>query len=266
MTAFGFTRYGIDCYLPDSLSDKDYYPDICKVKDMYAKIENYSSLGGEYLISDFEYKSLALSEDKTVDHVHWPHVLFLNEFTNISALAAKGVKDRNSYVASYQGGLRDVFILFYKNGLPKGSLVELGMNLAKQLLSNDEANILMDDLIHNPTYFVKDLVPLIKRTLDQSGVSIEVKELLTDLNDLLLAIVRVFTYSPSLIVSLISTTNIKAIGSAHYPELCLSHLMARDSNYTNDPVTSNMDGRYYKFTSDNITSSFTIRKGNKLLA
>ncbi|MFA6860860.1 MAG: hypothetical protein WCR56_00510 [Bacilli bacterium] len=264
MTAFGFTRYGIDCYLPDSLSDKNYYLDICKVKDMYAKIENYSVLGGEYLISDFEYKSLTLSEDKKIDHVHWPQALFLNEFIN--ALAVKGVKDRDSYVTSYQEGLRDVFILLYKNGLPKGSLVELGMNLAKQLISNDEANILMDDLIHNPTYFVKDLVPLIKRTLDQSGVSIEVKELLTDLNDLLLAIVRVFTYSASLIISLISTTNIKAIGSAHYPELCLSHLMARDSNYTNDPVTSNMDGRYYKFTSDNITSSFTIRKGNRLLA
>jgi len=266
MTAFNFTRFGIDRYLTDSLIDPDYSDNISKVKNQYGLIQNYAQLGEAYLISDFDYKSMNLGsgEEVVIDHVNWIQSLFLEDF--ITALSNEGVKQRDAYVEGFQEGLRDIFILVYKNGQPQGSFVEFGMNFVKEILSSDEADILMDDLLHNQSYFVKDLIPLLKRTLTQSGIDITIEELFKDVNNLLKAIVNVFTYSQSLIMSLISMSNVKAIGSAHYPELCLSHLQARDPNYVSDPVASNMDGRYYRFTSSDTSKSFTIKKGDKVIA
>jgi hypothetical protein len=267
MSAFQFTRFGIDRFVSDSLSDPDYSKDIGVVKDCYSQVANYSQLGGEYLLSDFKYKSSSLLSQKEtgeVDLYNWNQALFLEDF--VDSLSDQGIGTRDTYVTDYQEGLRDIFSLVYKNGVPKGSFIELGINLVKEILSGDEADILMDDLMHNGDYFVRDFTPLLKRTLEASNIHFTVSELITDLNNLLGAIVRVFLFSKSLIISLISSANIKAIGSAHYPELCLAHMQARDPNYRSDVVSSDMSGRYYRFTSTDIRKSFVITKNGKKIA
>lgn len=270
MNYYNFTRFGIDCFVSDSLSDPDYDRNIGIVKDCYSQVANYTALGGEFLLSNFKYKSSSLlsgkdsSSTSVTSLYNWNQGLFLDDF--LTALADQGVGSRDSYVDSYQEGLRDVFSLLYKNGIPKGSFVEIGMNLVKEILNGDEADILMDDLLHDTTYFVRDLIPLLKRTFEASGINFTIAELLNDLNNLLRAIARVFIFSQSLVVSLISTANIKAVGSAHYPELCLAHMQARDPNYRGDYIQSDMSGRYYKFTSSDTEKSFVIKKNGQTVA
>jgi len=270
MKELGFTRFGKDMYLVDTVSDPNYDSDIDVVKKFYIAMDNYQALGGDYLIDDFKYKNVTIGGEKLIsfkedaNHINWTQGLFLDEF--LAALSTAGVKDRSNYVDNFQEGLRDIFILLYKNGLPNGSMVEILINVVKSITTGDELDILFDDLVHSREYFVKDLIPIIKRALEQTGITIMVDQLVSDLKNLLLAMVDVFEVNPSLILSLLSIKNIKGIGSAHYPELCLAHLQARDPNYGSNYVTSSMSGRYYYFESKNIDGSFVVKKDNSVIA
>src|SRR5574344_1466930 len=270
MNTFGFTRFGIDKYVTDPLSDPDYSSNINKIKDSYQSVSNYKQLGETYLVDGFTYKNVVFGDNKKVSlskdsyHINWTQGLFLNEF--VTDLATN-IGDRDTYVSKIQEGMRDVFGLIYKNGAPKGSFIDVGINFVKQLLAGDEVNILMDDLVHESNYFVRDLIPLVSRTLEASGIlDINIKTLVSDVTNLVLAVAKIFLQNASLIVSLISTSNVKALGSAHYPELCLAHMEARDPNYSRDPVTSEMSGRYYYFESSDSTKSFTIKKNGRAIA
>ncbi len=145
-------------------------------------------------------------------------------------------------------------------------MTEYAINLVKEILSGDEIEVLMDDLLHNPKYFASDLVPLIKRILDDSNISIDISVLLKDLSNLLNAIVEMFLYNPSIIISFISTSNISAVASSHFPELSLAHLQARDPNYNSNPITSDMSGKYYRFSSSDINSSFIVKRNGEVIA
>lgn len=269
MSELGFTRFGIDKYLTDTLSDATYEEDINKVKKVYAKFDNYSALGSDYLIDKFKYKNLTFGDGKLIslaedtNHINWPQGLLLKELLN--NLSIKGVLNRSNYVTNFEEGLRDIFIVLYKNGLPNGSFVEILINLVKSITTGDELDILFDDLLHNQDYFIKDVMPIIKRALEKTGIDVSIKELITDLKNLLVAIVKVFLTKPSLIISLMSVSNIKGIGSAHYPELCLAHLEARDPNYGDNYITSDMSGRYYYFSSENTDKDFTIKKNDEVI-
>jgi hypothetical protein len=270
MNTFGFTRFGIDKYVTDPLSDPDYSSNINKIKDSYQSVSNYKQLGEAYLVDGFTYKNVTFGGEKKVSlskdsyHINWTQGLFLNEF--VSDLATN-IGDRDTYVSKIQDGMRNVFGLIYKNGAPKGSFIDVGINFVKQLISGDEVNILMDDLVHESNYFVRDLIPLVSRTLEASGIlDLDIKTLVNNVTNLLLAVAKIFFQNASLIVSLISTSNVKTLGSAHYPELCLAHMEARDPNYSRNPVTSEMSGRYYYFESSDSTKSFTIKKNGRAIA
>ena len=78
------------------------------------------------------------------------------------------------------------------------------------------------------------------------GEDIDAKELSKGLVGLLTAIANTFKKNIGLVFPLINTNNIKAIASAHYPELCLAHMMAQDPKYTSKPISYNHTGSYYK--------------------
>ena len=63
----------------------------------------------------------------------------------------------------------------------------------------------------------------------------------------------------------LSRDNIKAIGSAHYPELCLSHLRSEDPNFTKDIDTFDSTGTHSILTLDDFSDNtvLTIKKENR---
>ena len=54
MKEFGFARYGIDMYLTDALFDENYSNNIEAVKNRFAEVDNYDSLGSTYYIDGFK--------------------------------------------------------------------------------------------------------------------------------------------------------------------------------------------------------------------
>lgn len=261
MNVYGFTRFGVDKYLSNRISDKDYSSSIAKIKNVYSNMPDYATNGGEYYIDNFVYKGITLKKD--VKHVNWTSGLFLEEFTSTLGTC---IGTRSDYVSKVQEGLRNVFALIYKNGAPKGSFIDIGINLVKQILSGDEADVLMDDLMHSSSFFVKDLVPLLQRTLTSSGIEIDVKTIFSNLEYFLSTFVGLFASNPSLIMSLMSSDNVKALASAHYQSLCYANMMARDPNYSSDIVTSDMSGRYYYFESEETSKPFVIKKNGTPVA
>lgn len=77
--------------------------------------------------------------------------------------------------------------------------------------------------------------------------SLGLKKSLTSLLD---AILKTCKAHPDYLLTLFDLKNIKALGSAHYPELCLSHLMAQDPNYTAMPFTYDATGDMFYLSAD----------------
>ncbi len=269
MKELSFTRYGIDYFLPDSLRNVSFSKIIAKVKEFYSSMDNHSVLG-DYLISNFKMSGSYQEDEEEVllsykkARLNYPSGLFLDEF--ISTLTLVGVQNRENYVEHFQVGLRDLLNIVYKNGAPKFSLMTLGVSFTKYLLNSSNVDILINNLIHDPVSFVNEFIVLSNRVLKDLGMDIDAKQLRDGLLSLIGALASTFFSNLSYFFTLISSDNIKAIISGHYPELCLAHLMAQDKNYNPNPISYNSDGSYYYLEVTDISEDSFIqvrdKKGN----
>ncbi len=248
MKELSFTRYGIDYFLPDSIRNVSFSKMIAKVKEYYSAMDNHAVLG-DYHIENFKMSGSYQEDDNEVllsykkAWLNYPSGLFLDEF--ISALTLIGVQTRENYVEHFQIGLRDLLNIVYKNGAPKFSFMTLGVSFTKYLLNSSNVDILINNLLHDPLSFVNEFIVLSNRVLRDLGMDIDAKQLRDGLLSLIGALASTFFANLSYFFTLISSDNIKAIISGHYPELCLAHLMAQDKNYTSNPISYNSDGSYY---------------------
>ena len=83
------------------------------------------------------------------------------------------------------------------------------------------------------------------------------------LEQIVYAIIEVFAFDPELIISIISKNNIKAIGQAHLPELCLSHMRASDPNFESSP--NKLYESFYMANGENVLNFELNNKGNNLI-
>ena len=66
-----------------------------------------------------------------------------------------------------------------------------------------------------------------------------------------------------LLFPFLDKNNLNSIMSAHSPELCLSFLRSMDKNYTNETITPDLSGRFYKFVIEEKKADFTIQVDSK---
>lgn len=255
MEDFGFSRYGIDMYLTDALFDSHYSANIESVKNILSEMENYGALGATYYIDDFKYQN-------SKSMVNYRQGLYLRELLN---LMTAYIGNKSNYVSEIQNGLRNIMSFIYRAGVPKGSLLEFGFSMITELLDNNLTSILIDDLLHSPQYFFKDFIPVLMNSFKQIGIEMNENELRSSLENLIDALIFAFKNDIFLMLTLINKTNISSIASGHYPELCLSHLMARDKNYTASPISYDMAGKYY-IIQGNRDISISVMRGGELLA
>ncbi len=262
MKQLSFTRYGIDYFLPDSIRNVSFSKMLPKVKEFYSAMDNHSSIG-DYLISNFKMSGSYQEDEEEVllsykkARLNYPSGLFLDEF--LADLTLLGVQSRENYVEHFQIGLRNLLNIVYKNGAPKFSLMTLGVSFTKYLLNSSNVDILINNLLHDPMSFVNEFIVLTNRVLKDLGMDINANELRNGLLSLIGALASTFFSNLSYFFTLVSSDNIKAIISGHYPELCLAHLMAQDKNYNPNPISYNSDGAYYYLEVHDITESSYIQ-------
>lgn len=261
MKELRFTRYGVDYFLPDSVRNLNYTSLINPVIKFFNSVDNHSVLG-DYAISNFILSSnKSSSKEYTIssfgsNRLNWTSGLFLDEF--LSSLTILGVQSLDNYVDNFQSGLREIFEVVYKNGSPKFSFMTLGVSFAKYILNSTNIDLLINNLVHNSSVFVKDFIVLLNTVLKSLGVEISPVTLLNCIMSLVGALAKVLIQNISFFFTLLSTDNIKAIASGHYPELCLSHLRAQDKNYTSNVTSYNSDGSYYYLEIPDVNEDTTI--------
>lgn len=248
MSAFSFTRYGVDHYLPDSIRDAHYQIHLEKVLDIYKNLKTYSILG-DYSISSFSSAdSCSLDNVKDNTRINWTSGLFLNDF--ISELSLVGVENLDYYVNNIQSGIREIYQTIYRKDDSMTSLMDLGLEMVTHMLSFSYPDQLLNDLIYDTENGLNEVLFLLKKSLTSLNVEIDFSLLKTSLTSLFDAMIKTFRVHPDYFLTLINSSSIQAFGSAHYPELCLSHLMAQDPHYMVSPFEYDSNGDMLYLTAD----------------
>lgn len=264
MSKLRFTRYGIDYYLPDSVRNSNYSNFSSKMLNNYNHVDNRSALG-DYLISDFNMrgsKEEALGiNDATYVRKNWTSGLFLDEL--LSNLTLDGIGTREYYVENLQNGLRTVFEILYNNGQSKFSLMNLGISLAKTLINDANVDIVVNNLFHDLSAFETDIFYALKTAFNSMEIVDDPSEIIKALKSLITALAKTLANHVDYFFAFLSTDNIKALAQGHYPEVCLSSLMALDTNYTSSIGSFNNNGSYYYLQVPEIDENTMITIKNK---
>ena len=251
---FSFTRYGVDHYLIDKyLNPVEYEENIKSVKKFYKNMEDSNTIG-EYQIDDFDFSKNFLS--KNTDKGNLNIGFYLENLLDV--LSSTAIQSLDYYVETYQNSLRTIFSIIYAKGMPKTSFMSIAIGLLNKVLFQYDADFILHNLLHDTKTFVKDFVFLLTKTLKDYEIELSFNDMLTCTEDLLLSIFGIFLTNSDLIMPIFSRDNIKAIGSAHYPELCLAHLMSQDKNYTNKTYTYNDSGEYFTLNLSSLGDNFKV--------
>ena len=258
MQDFSFTRYGVDKVLFSRLNDIRYDEDIAETVAQFGRYENAEILGS-YIVDGFEMKQFSgRSMIASDDYCNWSQGLFLDDF--LSQLALYGLKDRDSYAAEMQPGLRELMAYVFAQASQSTSLVDLGLALAQMLLQNGSAELLLDDLLHNPTKLITDGSAVLNDALEALGVDVDLDSVKNAAKKLLSSLAGALIHSAefSMLLPLFSKENILCIAQAHQPELTLAFLRSLDPQYSNDPVDYDLSGRYYFIEIDDSSADVVV--------
>jgi len=258
MEGLGFTRYGIDCYLPNPLNDANYSKDLNVIKEYYSK-QAASKEIGDYCVDKFVYYG-GLGEKKTnfsgdEDTVNFHGGLFVRDLLN--RMIEEGIQDRIAFKNKVEDGLREVFTMMYKNNTMTESLLPLATSFLLSLLMNGDIDYLIEEIMHNPDDFAKDIMPIIKTAVEESTLleNISSIDFCNQIKGFITVLTRVFNRHLYTLFPLISLNNLKALAQAHQPIVCMANLMAMDPNFNSHPIECDMSGGYFyvemEYKSDN---------------
>lgn len=264
MSAFHFTRYGVDYYLPDSIRNSNYSSFEPRMLELYNKLDNRSALG-DYVIDDFNMRG---SKEENLDaskatnaRKNWTSGLFLNELLN--NLSTYGIGSVANYFTNIQTGLRTVCEILFNNSQAKFSLMNLGVSLARIFVNDSNVDIVVNNLFHDLSAFKNDLLYALKIAFDSMGITTNPNEIIDALESLVSALVKTLSMHFEYFFVFLSTSNIKALAQAHFPELCFSHMMALDTNYNDTVKEYNNDGSYYYLQIPDLNDKTKITITNK---
>lgn len=270
MSKMRFTRYGVDYYLPDIVRNSNYSEFNVKMLNNYNHVDNREALG-DYLISDF---SMRKNKDETLNiadttyiRKNWTSGLFLNEL--LDNLTELGIVSRENYVNNIESGLRTIFEIIYNNGQTKFSLMNLGISLARTLVNDANIDIVVNNLFHDISAFETDMFYALKTAFDAMNIVEDPSSIISAIKSLVVALAKTLASHVDYFFTFLSIDNVKALAQGHYPEVCLSSLMALDTNYTTSVSSYSHDGSYYYLEVPNIDENTKIvikNKDNKVVA
>lgn len=277
---FNFIRYGNDLFLPDIITDLDYQKHINLVSKKMKKMPNYKVVG-DYLINTFKDESLIniLNIPKS-QYINVSPYLYLND---LISLICELVGTKDNYVDNVQNTITELFTFLYSKLTPKDSLINLGISFGKNIIRDDPNEVILYDLQNNIKQFTKDLEPLLYGAFKSLDINLELKDVSSLIKNIakLLGEILLSEKGISKIRAMINSANVKAIGSAHIPELLLCHITSLDNLYENSSlnvkssfniITINDDlefeltikgDKYIFFENGNINSKLSIKKLNK---
>ena len=274
-----FVRYGNDLFLPDIITDINYNSHIDLVKKRMTKLSNYNVIG-DYKIDKFIDESTIkfLNKNESI-YINATPYLYLNDLIDT---ICDVVGSKNNYVEYLQDTVTELFKFIYSNLSPKESVINLVINMGKYLLSDDMDEIVLYDLEYNPKRFISDLEPLILKAFKRIDVNIT----MSDVKKLTSKAIEVFAKilfrenGFNTLRAMINMNNVAILGSAHIPELLLTHITSLDSNYessnlvltnsfniihveTNDDFNLSINNEKYVYFEDGkIISKLAIKKVN----
>jgi len=190
---------------------------------------------------------------------------FLETFINELATA---IGSRDEYSASFENPISNIFGLIYKNGTPKDSIIDLGINIGKSILLRDDNEIILVDLQHNRKRIWQDLKPYLQNALERTRIEgVNIDELMGLIKSVFETIFNIAESPEGLacLPTLINFNNFKALASGHYPELLLSHMKALDSNYSHH-TENDVKQSYFKFVITDVNQDFVIKKNGDIIA
>ena len=219
---FEFTRYGKDILLPtrELVGESQY----SLLRDrMLRELEKIESLD-DYIVDNFKWKKLSLNVNLSnksikfsVNDNNQNHILTEYLEKVIGTFTAEELLNRNYYVQNHQESVRGLIAAFLAD-------------------SNDKAVVSVIELIK----IIVDLKTtsvgeLITRPLQQKlGQALGLDDITRELNSSALELFGDFILKhPNLALTLFE--NLKIVGAAHQPEICLAWLRSQDKNYT-DPL------------------------------
>ena len=219
---FEFTRYGKDILLPtrELVGESQY----SLLRDrMLRELEKIESLD-DYIVDNFKWKKLSLNVNLSnksikfsVNDNNQNHILTEYLEKVIGTFTAEELLNRNYYVQNHQESVRGLIAAFLAD-------------------SNDKAVVSVIELIK----IIVDLKTtsvgeLITRPLQQKlGQALGLDDITRELNSSALELFGDFILKhPNLTLTLFE--NLKIVGAAHQPEICLAWLRSQDKNYT-DPL------------------------------
>lgn len=251
---FNFTRYGTDKILPAPELDDNY---LAKQPKMLNKYDALDSTVEPYAVDNFIMKKLSLkishsaNDDTYVEPVivsdtknHTTQSGFLDTF--ITKLSKEQFKSRSNYVSKYQDGMREIFKVI--NGTTNNVDGKQDVKWARfKGIFRDKLTTNTSELIASTICSSALTVGLIEKyaveSLNQAGITSYNKDEISKLALTLTKTILSFAIShPNLTATL--THNLKEIGSAHYPELCLAWLESMDKNYTTNAEQAFGSGSY----------------------
>lgn len=230
---FGFSRYGVAKYLPTNLTDNQYK----SKRTQMLKYYNSMASTDEYIVDDFQMKKISvknliwdingwLEDGLVVDDTDskWDQQAFLD--TALFQLFSM-VGTRQKYVEVYENDIREICSVVF------GSTADQWTDFANYLIDNlkkDVAGIAACVITSREKALINRIEDNLVQSMKDAGITNystdDVKSAAGKIASLLLE----FGIShPNYTITMIS--NIKGIGAAHYPELCLAWLMSFDPNY-----------------------------------
>lgn len=254
---FHFTRYGKDHFSVDSLRNKEYEKNIKIVEKYFSDMDNAKNLG-DYVIPSFSMKTRGKQDALMIakeDCMNFTSGIFLSSLLNAMK---EEIGNLDHYVSLYQNGLREISYVLYQNGTPKVDMMEILFSLSKALLEQYDIDMLINNLLYDTQSFTDDLSLILYQTLKKLGFVIEINTFTTCLKNLLKLFSNVFYSHIDYFFTLLDSTNLQALLSAHYPELCLSHLMSQDTNFTKNPLPYDDSGSYLVFRVNEVQSNSEI--------
>ena len=273
---FNFIRYGTDLFLPDIITDLEYEKHLDLVKSRMKDLTNYDVIG-DYKIDQFKDESIVSFLNKIKSpYVNVTPYMYLNDF--ISTLcSALGSKDK--YVEVLQNTVMELFKFLYSHVSAKESAINLAINFGKSILLNDSDEVLLYDLQNNPGRLLDDLDPLLLSAFKKIDVNLSMNDVKILTKQLLIVLVNILFSENGFVKlrTLINMTNVGILGSAHIPELLLTHITSLDDNYeSSDLVIKNSfnilylttdsefelrinDDKYIYFDDGNINSKLAIK-------
>ncbi|MBP3729738.1 MAG: hypothetical protein J6H18_05700 [Lachnospiraceae bacterium] len=267
MEAMGFTRFGVEIVLPDSVTVLNFDSVLKRVKAEYGTLRSFGDWGS-YQVDSFQMMNFGtgnsfISLGPAREVKNWTQGLYLDEILDL--WTREGIRDRLFYAETIQHGMRELFRLMYIHKTTSSSLKDLALQLAREIILKGDLDVLIDDLLHGHDHLIQDLKPLLNRALLWMVLQLDSDEVVRALVQLFYTFAQAIREDFGLLFSLLSLDNIKAVASAHYPELCLAFLRVMDPLYTRDPLQLPLDGAYYRLTAPAGTN-LKIWAGEQLVA